>query len=176
MSAQTRGKTSEREMAVKLQAAAGRIRDRALTKLVTATGRVGHLVEWGFDILVGNGAVALVGEAKRRQKFLSADALRALLQIDRIAYEWERRPVLAFRFSDDVPTYHTELVEGRKVRIRREWAVLPFDYANELMAARRFIAEHTDQGAFFEQWWREEQDTAELARRKAPAEEVETVA
>src|SRR5215212_8676409 len=170
MTAQQRGKTSEREMACKLQAAAGRIRDRALTKLVTATGRVGHLVEWGFDILVGNGATALVGEAKRRQKFLSADALRALLQIDRIAYQWERRPVLAFRFSDDVPTYHTELVEGKKVRIRREWAVLPFDYATELLAARRFIAEHTDQGAFFNQWWLDEQETAELARRKAPAE------
>ena len=170
MSARERGKSSEREMAVQLQAAAGRIRDRALSKLVTVTGRVGHLVEWGFDILAGNGPTAIVGEAKRRQKFLTADALKALLQIDRIAREWERIPVLAFRLSDDVADYHTELVEGKKVRVRREWGVVPMAFLGELLAARRFIAEHTDQNAFFEQWWRSEQETAKEARRKVPVE------
>ena len=37
MTAQQRGKSSERELAVQLQTAAGRIKDRALTKLVTVT-------------------------------------------------------------------------------------------------------------------------------------------
>lgn len=174
MSAQQRGKTSEREMAVQLQAAAGRIKDRALTKLVTVTGRVGHLVEWGFDVLVGNGPTAIVGEAKRRQRFLSADALRALLQIDRIAYEWERTPVLAFRLSDDVEDFHTEKVDGKKVRIRREWAVAPLAFFCELLAARRFIAGNGDYEVDFQSWWAGEQEQAKEARRKAPADELET--
>ena len=174
MSAQSRGKTSEREMAVQLQAAAGRIRDKALAKLVTATGRVGHLVEWGYDILVGNGPTAIVGEAKRRQKFLAADALRALLQIDRISYEWGRLPVLAFRLSDDVQEYHTEKVDDRKVRVRREWAIAPLTFFCELLAARHFIARNEGYEAAFGVWWAEEQQKAKEARRKAPVEEIET--
>ena len=178
MSARERGKTSERELAVQLQTAAGRIKDRALTKLVTVTGRVGHLVEWGFDILVGNGPTAIVGEAKRRTNFLSADATRALLQIDRIAYEWERTPVLAFRLSDDVADYHTAPVEGKKVRVRREWGVVPMPFLCELLAARRFLKEKGDDlgygGSDFATWWADEQEAAKEARRKAPADEVET--
>lgn len=172
MSAQTRGKSSERELAVQLQTAAGRIRDKALTKLVTVTGRVGHLVEWGFDILVGNGPVAIVGEAKRRKNFLSADALRALLQIDRIAHEWERTPVLAFRLSDDVADYHAEKVGGKKVRVRREWGVVPMPFLTELLAARRYLVETGVLG--FEAWWAAERAAAEAGRCKAPIETEET--
>lgn len=172
MSAQTKGKSSEREMAVQLQAAAGRIRDRTLTKLVTVTGRVGHLVEWGFDILVGNGPTAIVGEAKRRQKFLTADALRALLQIDRISREWERTPVLAFRLADDVQEYHTEKVEGKKVRVRREWGVVPLPFLCEAIAALQYLNSKDAYGDF-QDWWALEQEKAKEARRKAPAAELE---
>ena len=172
MSAQSRGKSSERELAVQLQTAAGRIRDRALTKLVTVTGRVGHLVEWGFDILVGNGPTAICGEAKRRQKFLTADALKALLQIDRIAHEWERIPLLAFRLSDDVADYHTEKVDGKKVRVRREWGMMPMPSLAEAIAALRYLDETGTYGDFLD-WWVHEQEQAKEARRKAPAEAEE---
>lgn len=172
MSARTKGKTSEREMAVLLQTAAGKVTDPKLRPLVTVTGRVGHITELGFDILVGEGPVALCGEAKRRKNFLSADALRALLQIDRISREWERQPVLGFRLADDVPTYHEPTQKGaHKTRVRREWGVTPLPYLAELLAARRYIEEIGD-GARFLDWWAQGMDEAETNRRRLPVEEV----
>src|SRR5215218_10192571 len=103
--ASQRWKTSEREFATKLQKAAGKVTDPRIAPLVTVTGRVGHLTDLGFDILVGEGETAFCGEAKRRKNFLAADALRALLQIFRIATEWSRIPVLGFRLADDVPAF-----------------------------------------------------------------------
>lgn len=173
MSARTKGKTSERELSIKLQTAAGRVINPLYAKLATVTGRVGHLVDLGFDILVGYGPTAIAGEAKRRKNFLSADALRALLQIDRIAQEQELQPVLAFRLADDVDTYHEEKLKGRKVRVTREWALAPIDYFCKAIAALRYLYER-EQYEAFEQWWLLEQETAAEARRKAPEVEVQT--
>lgn len=175
MSARTKGKTSERELAIKLQTAAGRVTNPIFAKLATATGRVGHLVDLGFDILVGNGPTAIAGEAKRRKNFLSADALRALLQIDRIAGEQNLNPVLAFRLADDVETYHPEKLAGRKVRVTREWALAPIDYFCKAIAALRYL-DASDQYGAFEDWWAFEQERAAEARRKAPKDQVQTEA
>lgn len=172
MSARTKGKASERDLAIKLQTAAGRVVNPLFAKLATSTGRVGHLVDLGFDILVGYGPTAIAGEAKRRQNFLSADARRALLQIDRIAGEQALNPVLAFRLADDVETYHEEKLKGRKVRVTREWAVAPIDYFCKAIAALRYLYD-SDQLAAFDEWWAREQATAAEARRKAPEVEVQ---
>jgi hypothetical protein len=145
--ANQRWKTSEREFATKLQKAAGRVTDPKLAPLVTITGRVGHLTELGFDILVGEGATALCGEAKRRKAFLSADATRALLQIDRIGNEWDRVPVLGFRLADDIPSHH-EGQRGKRYRVNRNWLVMPLPFAERTIAALRFIEEHGHWAAF----------------------------
>lgn len=134
-------KTSERRIASKLQRAAGVVRDPVLKQLVTVTGRVGHLVTLGFDILVGNAddGTALVGEAKRRKAFLTAEAQRALLQIFRIGQEYNRTPVLGFTLTEDVPDY-IETNQGKR-RIERDWLILPLPFAAELLRYRRAVEE-----------------------------------
>jgi hypothetical protein len=108
-------KTAEQRIARKLQKAAGVVRDEVLRNLVTSTGRVGHLTELGFDILVGNGAdgTAIVGEVKRKKYFLSADAVRALLQIFARGIEYGRTPMLGLTLSEDVPGF-VDTNRGRK--------------------------------------------------------------
>src|SRR5579859_6304977 len=101
-----RWKTTERYFAANLQRAAGPVTDPALAALVSETGRVGQYPDLQFDVLVGQGRLGLVGEAKRLQKFLSAAALKALLQIDAVGQQWNRTPVLCFHLADDVPMWH----------------------------------------------------------------------
>lgn len=134
-------KLAERRIATKLQQAAGRVRDPVLRNLVTVTGRVGHLVMLGFDILVGNpeDGTAIVGEAKRRKTFLAAEAQRALLQIWRIGEEYGRTPVLGFTLTEDTPTF-LPTNRGKK-RVTRDWLVMPLEYATELLLYRRAFAE-----------------------------------
>lgn len=144
-------KTSERAFAAQLQSAAGRVNSLLLEPLVTVTGRVGHLTELGFDILVGNGPTALLGEAKRRRTTLSADAIRALTQVFVKAAEWERIPAFCIAVPPlaAAPTF----VETRrgKIRLERNWVALPLKATCELLYARRFLAERGLDDAF-ENW------------------------
>lgn len=130
-----RWKGAERRVATELQIAAGVVRDKVFRNLVTTTGRVGHLTELGFDILVGNpeDGIALVGEVKRRQlpKWLTG----ALVQIVQKGVEYDRTPVFAFTLADDVPVY-VDTKDGKK-RIPRDWVAFPLADACRLIAAQR---------------------------------------
>jgi hypothetical protein len=154
-----RGIRAEREISIRLQRAAGRIADPRLEPMTTVTGRVGQLTSLGFDILVGNGETAIVGEAKRRKSFLAADALRALLQIARISFEWARTPVLAFRLADDIPAFiDTKL--GKR-RLERDYLVLPMSFAEKAIMAMRYLEETGLTGDFVD--WQDNQNTASVA-------------
>lgn len=133
-------KTSERRIASRLQRAAGAVRDVVLRQLVTSTGRVGHLVTLGFDVLAGNpeDGTALVGEVKRRKNVLSAETLRALIQIFVIGQEYKRVPVLAFALTE-VPEF-VPTKDGKR-RLERDWIVMPLSFALELLRYRRAVAE-----------------------------------
>lgn len=133
-------KTFEREAARLLQKAAGPVRDPQLKPLVTKTGRVGHIGELGFDILVGNGKTAIAGEAKRRDlpKWLTS----ALRQIVSRAVEWKRTPVLVFQLkADDPKELWVELDGGGKTRMIREWALVPLQEYAALVEERRLREE-----------------------------------
>lgn len=147
--ANQRWKVAERRLATLLQKAAGKVRDPILRKLVTTTGRVGHLTELGFDVLVGNpeDGVAYVGEAKRRKTFLGADALRALLQVARLAVDYGRTPLLGFTLADDVPAFIQ--TERGKHRLERDWVVMPLPHAIELIEYRRMVAILSRRNAYF---------------------------
>jgi hypothetical protein len=142
-------KTAEQRIARKLQKAAGVVRDEVLRNLVTSTGRVGHLTELGFDILVGNGAdgTAIVGEVKRKKYFLSADAVRALLQIFARGIEYGRTPMLGLTLSEDVPGF-VDTNRGRK-RLERDWLLMPLSKATELIRVRRIVAELSRENTAF---------------------------
>lgn len=129
-------KVAERKIATALQKAAGKVRDKVLRQLVTSTGRVGHICELGFDILVGNpeDGTALVGEVKRRS--LPKWLVDALVQVAGLGEEYGRNPILVFEFADDVEVKFIE-VKGAKKRLNRDWAVVPFPYFEELLAFRR---------------------------------------
>ena len=141
----TRWKDFEREASRRMLLAAGAIRDQKLRPLVTSTGRVGPIYQLGFDTLVGNAATALAGECKRRQTFLTADALRALIQVTRIGIEWGRQPFLAFQIPDAVPQFvDVTSPKPRKARMPRQFVIFTLPYAAELIAARRFVQEHNE--------------------------------
>lgn len=144
-------RTAERAFAAQLQAAAGRVKSPLLEPLVTVTGRVGHLTELGFDVLVGNEQTALLGEAKRRRTTLSADAIRALVQVFVKASEWERTPAFCIAVPplSAAPVF-VETKRG-KVRFERNWVALPLKAVCELLYARRFLAERGLNEAF-EDW------------------------
>lgn len=150
-----RWKQAERRIATALQKAAGKVTDPRIAPLVTSTGRVGHLVALGFDLLVGEGETALVGEAKRRRTFLSADALRALLQIIRIGFEWGRWPVLGFSLTESVPAF-IDTRNGKK-RIPRDFLVLPLSFAEKTIAALRYVEENDLTSDFIV--WQDHQNT-----------------
>jgi hypothetical protein len=134
-------KIAERNLATTLQRAAGRVRDHICLNLVTSTGRVGHLVDLGFDVLVGNpeDGTAIVGEAKRRKVILGAEALRALIQIWVIGIEWDRVPLFGITFADNVPQW-VQTKRGKK-RIDRNWTAVPLPYMEDLLRTRRLVAE-----------------------------------
>lgn len=132
-------KTAERRFAAKLQQAAGMVRDPVLKKIVSTTGRVGHLATLGFDILVGNheDGTALVGEAKHRKVFLTAEAQRALFQIFHIGQEYNRTPVLGFTLAKETFIKYNQ----NKRRVERDWLIMPLSYAVELLRYRRIVEE-----------------------------------
>lgn len=165
-----KGIRSERDIAKKLQAAAGRVNDPVLVNLVTDTGRVGQLTSLGFDILVGNPETntALVGEAKRRKVFLGADALRALIQVATISYEWNRQPVLGFELPTETVPEFVPTKRGKR-RLDRRWLVATLPYACELLRARR---ELTVAKAFLEELGRLEEFNTYWQSVDAPIEGV----
>jgi hypothetical protein len=78
------------------------VSDPTLARLLTSTGRVGHLTRFGVDGFVGDNPGFAV-EVKARKKMLTKPAIDALLQtIDRAA-RFERIPLFAIVFGDDVP-------------------------------------------------------------------------
>lgn len=150
-------KTDEREFARSLQKGAGAVKHPPYTSMVTPTGRVGHITELGFDILVGNPehGTALVGESKRRKTFLGADALRALYQIVGKSFEYDRVPAMCFALSDNAEQWVP--VSGgpkpRKARMIRRWVMLPLAYVEELLRYRRVVASLRRQNEFFGAMW-----------------------
>ena len=141
-------KTAERAFAAQLQAAAGRVKSPLLEPLVTVTGRVGHIYSLGFDILVGNEQTALLGEAKRRRTTLSADAVRALVQVFVKAIEWERTPAFCIAVPPLAAAPAFVDTKQGKVRLERNWVALPLRAVCELLYARRFLAERGLDKAF----------------------------
>jgi hypothetical protein len=114
-----RWKRKERDVLKALQAIFGRVSDPTLARLLTATGRVGHLTRFGFDGIVGNNP-GFVVEVKVRKRMLTKQTIDALLQtVDRAA-QFNRIPLLAVVLSDDVPT---RTASGAKVE--REWVLIP---------------------------------------------------
>jgi len=114
-----RWKRKEREVIKFLQAAFGRVSDPTLARLLTRTGRVGHLTRFGFDGIVGNEPGFIV-EVKARKGMLAKQTIEALLQtVDRAA-QFDRIPLLAVVLGDDVPA---RTASGAKVD--REWVLIP---------------------------------------------------
>lgn len=160
MSALRKGKDAEREFAVRLQGAAGRVKNPALENIVTETGRVGQITDLGFDILVGNDehGTALVGESKRRKTVLGADALRALTQIFRISVEWDRVPAFCVMLADNAEQWVA--TKRGKRRMERRWVMLPLPFVEELLRYRRIVAVLRKNPYFNGMWegaWMEDQ-------------------
>lgn len=142
------GKTAEREFARSLQKAAGKVNEPYFQNIVTETGRVRD-VNQGFDILVGNGNVALVGESKRKKAFLGVGSTKELLQIDRIGKEWNRTPALCFKLASNVPSHQPDKSGQKRVRITRDWVALPLSFVEKALLALRFANERED---LFKDW------------------------
>jgi hypothetical protein len=114
-----RWKRKERDVLRALQAIFGRVSDPTLARLLTATGRVGHLTRFGVDGFVGNNPGYAV-EVKARKRMLTKQTIEALLQtVDRAA-QFNRIPLVAVVLGDDVPT---RTANGAKVD--REWVLIP---------------------------------------------------
>jgi len=114
-----RWKREERKVIKALQAVFGRVSDPSLARLITQTGRVGHLTRFGFDGIVGNDPGYIV-EVKARKGMLTKQAIEALLQtIDRAA-PFDRIPLLAVVLGDDAPAR-----TANGVKVEREWVLMP---------------------------------------------------
>lgn len=154
-------KTDEREFARQLQAGAGRVKHPPFTSMVTPTGRVGHITELGFDILVGNPehGTDLAAESKRRKTFLGADAKRALYQIVSKAFEYGRKPAMCYALTEGDDLWVP--VKGqKKQRMIRRWVMLPLDLVEELLRYRRIVAVLRQNPYFNSMWegaWLEDQ-------------------
>jgi len=126
-----RWKRKEREAIKALQAVFGRVGDPSLARLLTSTGRVGHLTRFGVDGFVGNNPGFAV-EVKARKHMLTKPTLDALLQtIDRAA-RFECIPLFVLVFGDDVPT-RTE----NGARVDREWVMMPRRVLDELVGKNK---------------------------------------
>jgi|GEM_PF-6412388 len=122
-----RWKRKEREAIKALQAIFGRVSDPTLARLLTSTGRVGHLTRFGIDGIVGNNP-GFVVEVKARKRMLTKPAIEALLQtIDR-AKRFDRIPLFVVVLGDDVPA-RTE----NGARVEREWVMMPRRVLEELV-------------------------------------------
>ena len=122
-----RWKRKERTAVKALQAIFGRVSDPTLARLVTSTGRVGHLTRLGVDGFVGNNPGYVV-EVKARKGMLTKPAIEALLQtIDR-AKRFDRIPLFVVVFGNDVPA-RTE----NGAWVEREWVMIPRRVLEELV-------------------------------------------
>jgi hypothetical protein len=120
-------KRKEREVLKALQAVFGRVSDPSLARLLTATGRVGHLTRFGFDGIVGNDP-GFVVEVKARKKMLTKQTIDALLQtVDRAA-QFNRIPLVAVVLGDDVPAR-----TAGGVKVPREWVLIPLSEVKKLV-------------------------------------------
>jgi len=130
-SKEPRWKRKERDAIKALQAIFGRVSDPSLARLLTSTGRVGHLTRFGVDGFVGNDPGFAV-EVKARKKMLTKQTIEALLQtIDRAA-RFDRIPLFVLVFGDDVPT-RTE----NGARVEREWVMMPRRVLEEIVGKER---------------------------------------
>lgn len=122
-----RWKRKEREVLKALQATFGRVSDPTLARLLTVTGRVGHLTRFGFDGIVGNNP-GFVVEVKARKHMLTKQTIDALLQtVDRAA-QFNRIPLLAVVLGDDVPA---RTASG--VKVERNWVLIPLSELKRLV-------------------------------------------
>jgi len=120
-------KRKEREVIAALQATFGRVSDPTLARLLTATGRVGHLTRFGVDGFVGNNPGFAV-EVKARKRMLTKQTIDALLQtVDRAA-QFNRIPLVAVVLGDDVPA---RTASG--VKVPREWVLIPLGELKKLV-------------------------------------------
>jgi len=126
-----RWKRKERSVLKALQATFGRVSDPTLARLLTPTGRVGHLTRFGVDGFVGNNPGFAV-EVKARKGMLTKPTIDALLQtVDRAA-RFDRIPLFVIVLGDDVPT-RTE----NGARVDREWVMMPRRVLDELVGKER---------------------------------------
>ena len=122
-----RWKRKEREVIAALQATFGRVSDPTLARLLTRTGRVGHLTRFGFDGIVGDNPGFIV-EVKARKGMLTKQTIDALLQtVDRAA-QFNRIPLVAVVLGDDVPT---RTASG--VKVERNWVLIPLSELKKLV-------------------------------------------
>ena len=122
-----RWKRKEREVIAALQAIFGRVSEPTLARLLTRTGRVGHLTRFGFDGIVGDNPGFIV-EVKARKGMLTKQTIDALLQtVDRAA-QFNRIPLVAVVLGDDVPT---RTASGAKVE--RNWVLIPLSELKKLV-------------------------------------------
>jgi len=157
-------KVDERQFARQLQSGAGRVQHAPYTSMVSPTGRVGHITELGFDILVGNPehGTDLAAESKRRKTFLGADAKRALYQVVSKAFEYGRKPTMCYALTegDDLWVPVAGGPKARKARMIRRWVMMPLDFVEELLRYRRIVAILRDNPYFNAMWegaWMEDQ-------------------
>jgi len=122
-----RWKRKERDVISALQATFGRVSDPTLARLLTSTGRVGHLTRFGFDGIVGDNPGFIV-EVKARKGMLTKQTIDALLQtVDRAA-QLGRIPLVAVVLGDDVPA---RTASG--VKVPREWVLIPLSELKKLV-------------------------------------------
>lgn len=127
-----RWKRKEREVLKALQAVFGRVSDPTLARLVTQTGRVGHLTRFGFDGIVGDEPGFIV-EVKARKGMLTKQTIDALLQtVDRAA-QFNRIPLVAVVLGDDVPA---RTASG--VKVEREWVLIPLRELKKLVGKETY--------------------------------------
>jgi hypothetical protein len=103
------------------------VSDPSLARLLTSTGRVGHLTRFGVDGFVGNNPGFAV-EVKARKRMLTKQTIDALLQtVDRAA-QFNRIPLVAVVLGDDVPA---RTASG--VKVPREWVLIPLGELKKLV-------------------------------------------
>lgn len=144
-------KTVEQEVGRLLQRACGRVTSVPLINLVSSTGRVGHLPELQVDIMVGEGVSAYSVEAKRRA--LPKWITEALMQVQRVASDWDRRPAFAFALNSDIKQRVIKTKRG-SIPLERTWIAFPLADAAELLLARRLLLKvAAEDPEVFGQWY-----------------------
>jgi hypothetical protein len=103
------------------------VSDPSLARLLTSTGRVGHLTRFGVDGFVGNNP-GFVVEVKARKRMLTKPMINTILQTVDEAARFNRVPLVAVVFGDDVPK---RTASG--VKVERNWVLIPFSELKKLV-------------------------------------------